>query len=299
MENLDLRVIKQEQPIIEINFEEIKNNLTESVKEYSSLVVTDDTLTICKTKQKELAGIRVKIDNYRKEVKKAMSKPIDEFEIKCKQLIGLVEEAEKPLKEGIQVFDDKKREEKRQIALTIMNAAIEQHGLKPKYAEQLTISDKYTNLGAKASEVREDVEQRVFILLGEQKKEEEMLEIIQDTIDNVNKGIKAQLSMADFQRMIDRGTSPKDVIAEVSSRGEAIRKAENPPPPEPVVEIPVVEIVIPIPTQEPVAEATKEPETLFAVELRVTGTKQQIRALGDYMKANNYTYAVVNQQKVE
>jgi hypothetical protein len=299
MENLDLRIIKQEQPIIEINFEEIKTNLTESVKEYGSLVVTDDTLPICKTKQKELAGIRIKIDNYRKEVKKAMSKPIDEFEIKCKQLIGLVEEAEKPLKEGIQVFDDKKREEKRQIALTIMNAAIEQHGLKPKYAEQLTISDKYTNLGAKASEVREDVEQRVFILLGEQKKEEEMLEIIQDTIDNVNKGIKAQLSMTDFQRMIDRGTSPKDVIAEVNSRGEAIRKAENPPPPEPVVEIPVVEIVIPIPTQEPTAEATKEPETLFVVELRVTGTKQQIRALGDYMKANNYTYAVVSQQKVE
>jgi hypothetical protein len=296
MNELDLRIIKQEQPIIEINFEEIKTNLTESVKEYGSLIVTDDTLPICKTKQKELAGIRIKIDNYRKEVKKAMSKPIDEFEIKCKQLIGLVEEAEKPLKEGIQVFDDKKREEKRQIALTIMNAAIEQHGLKPKYAEQLTISDKYTNLGAKASEVREDVEQRVFILLGEQKKEEEMLEIIQDTIDNVNKGIKAQLSMADFQRMIDRGTSPKDVIAEVNSRGEAIRKAENPPPPEPVVEK-VVEVAVPTP--EPAAEATKEPETLFAVELRVTGTKQQIRALGDYMKANNYTYAVVNQQKVE
>jgi hypothetical protein len=296
MENLDLRIIKQEQPIIEINFEEIKTNLTESVKEYGSLIVTDDTLPICKTKQKELAGIRIKIDNYRKEVKKAMSKPIDEFEIKCKQLIGLVEEAEKPLKEGIQVFDDKKREEKRQIALTIMNAAIEQHGLKPKYAEQLTISDKYTNLGAKASEVREDVEQRVFILLGEQKKEEEMLEIIQDTIDNVNKGIKAQLSMADFQRMIDRGTSPKDVIAEVNSRGEAIRKAENPPPPEPEVEK-VVEPIAPAP--EPTAEATKEPETLFAVELRVTGTKQQIRALGDYMKANNYTYAVVSQQKVE
>ena len=296
MENLDLKVIRQEQPVIEINFEEIKTNLKESVQEYSSLVVTDDTLPICKTKQKELAGIRIKIDNYRKEVKKAMSKPIDEFEAKCKQLISLVEEAEKPLKEGIQVFDDKKREEKRQIALNIIQAAIEHHGLKPKYSSQLTVSDKYTNLGAKASEVREDVEQRVFILLGEQKKEEEMLEIIQDTIDNVNKGIKAQLSMADFQRLIDRGISPKDIIAEVNSRGEAIRKAENPPPSEPVVEV-VVEIVAPTP--EPVAEATKEPETLFAVELRVTGTKQQIRALGDYMKANNYTYAVVNQQKVE
>jgi hypothetical protein len=295
---MDLRIIKQEQPIIEINFEEIKTNLQESIKEYGQIVVTDSTLPICKEKQRELAGIRIKIDNYRKEVKKAMSKPIDEFEMKCKQLIGYVEEAEKPLKEGIRVFDDKKREEKRQIALKIMNAAIEHHGLKPKYAEQLNVLDKYTNLTAKASEVREDVEQRVFILLGEQKKEEEMLEIIQDTIDNVNKTNKAQLSMADFQRLIDRGISPKDIIAEVNSRGEAIRKAENPPPPEPVVET-VAETVTPIPTPEPTAEAVKEPETLFAVELRVTGTKQQIKALGDYMKGNGYTYAVVNQQRVE
>jgi hypothetical protein len=291
MENLDLRIIKQEQPIIEINFEEIKTNLTESVKEYSSLIVTDDTLPICKTKQKELAGIRIKIDNYRKEVKKAMSKPIDEFETKCKQLIGLVEEAEKPLKEGIQVFDDKKREEKRQIALGIMKAAIEQHGLKPKYAEQLTVSDKYTNLGAKASEVREDVEQRVFILLGEQKKEEEILEIIQDTIDNINKTIKTPLSMADFQRLIDIGVSPKDIIAEVNKRAEKIREAEAPKP-EPAVQQ--------APESEPIKqEPPKENEPLYYVELRVTGTKLDISNLGQYLRGNGYTYSLIKQGKVE
>jgi vacuolar-type H+-ATPase subunit I/STV1 len=290
---MDLRVIRQEQPVIEINFDEIKNNLAESVKEYSGLIVTDDTLPICKAKQKELAGIRVKIDNYRKEVKKAMSKPIDEFESKCKQLIGLVEEAEKPLKEGIQVFDDKKREEKRQIAIGIIQAAIGQHGLKPKYAEQLSVLDKYTNLTAKASEVREDVEQRVFILLGEQKKEEEMLEIIQDTIDNANKTIKAQLSMSDFQRLIDRGISPKDIIAEVNSRAEQIRKAENPPPaPESTVQQAP-------PQPEPVKEATKEPDAMYFVELRVTGTKLDIGNLGQYLRGNGYTYNLVKQGKVE
>lgn len=290
MNELDLRVIKQEQPVIEINFEEIKSNLSESVKEYSGLIVTDDTLPICKAKQKELAGIRVKIDNYRKEVKKAMSKPIDEFEAKCKQLIGLVEEAEKPLKEGIQVFDDKKREEKRQIAIGIIQAAIEQHGLKPKYAEQLHVLDKYTNLTAKASDVREDVEQRVFILLGEQKKEEEMLEIIQDTIDTVNKTIKTPLSMADFQRLIDIGVSPKDIIAEVNKRAEKIREAEAPKPEPTVQQAP-----------EPIKEVapTNEPQQMYFVELRVTGTKLDIRNLGQYLKGNGYTYSLIKQGKVE
>jgi cell division septation protein DedD len=288
---MDLRVIRQEQPVIEINFDEIKNNLKESVQEYSNLVVTDTTLPMCKAKQKELAGIRIKIDNYRKEVKKEMSKPIDEFESKCKQLIGLVEEAEKPLKEGIQVFDDKKREEKRQIALSIIKAAIEHHGLKPKYAEQLSVLDKYTNLTSKASEVKEDVEQRVFILMGEQKKEEEMLEIIQDTIDTVNKTIKTPLSMADFQRLIDRGISPKDVIAEVNSRAEQIRKAENPPPEPTVQQAP--------PQPEPAKEVAKEPDAMYFVELRVTGTKLDIANLGQYLRGNGYTYSLIKQGRVE
>jgi hypothetical protein len=293
----ELTILKQELPIIETNFEEVKNSLIESIAEYKTLVVTEQTLPMCKTKQIELGRMEKEIENERLKIKKELLIPITAFEDKCKQLTGLINDVRKPLQEGIQVFDDKKREEKRKVAEGIIKATIEQHGLKPKYAEQLSVLDKYTNLTAKASEVREDVEQRAFILLGEQKKEEEMLEIIQDTIDNVNKGIKAQLSMADFQRLIDRGISPKDIIAEVNSRGESIRKAENPPP---AVEVVVESVVIaPAPTLEMAVEATKEPETLYVVELRVTGSKQQIRLLGDYMKANNYTYAVVKQEKVE
>ena len=38
------------------------------------------------------------------------------FEEQCKELIGLVEQVERPIKEGISVFDDEKRAEKRRQA---------------------------------------------------------------------------------------------------------------------------------------------------------------------------------------
>ena len=70
--------------------------------------------------QKELASLRIKIDTYRKDKKKSLSAPIVFFEEQCKELIALVEKAETPIKDGIKVFDDKKKDGKRDKAVSII-----------------------------------------------------------------------------------------------------------------------------------------------------------------------------------
>jgi ElaB/YqjD/DUF883 family membrane-anchored ribosome-binding protein len=90
--SMQLQVLKQELPVIEFNFDEIKAALTEKLTEYSNLVVTEETVPGCKSSQKELSTIRRKLDDYRKEVKKEVKKPIDAFEDQCKELIGMVED---------------------------------------------------------------------------------------------------------------------------------------------------------------------------------------------------------------
>lgn len=306
MSELELRVVKQEQPVIEINFEEVKKSLSASIEEYKALVVTEQTLPTCKAKQKELAGIRTKIDAERLRIKKEMSKPVDAFELECKELIKLVEATEQPLKDSIKVFDDKKRDEKRKTAEGIIQAAIEQHGLTEKYAKQLTVLDKYTLLGAKPSEVREDVEQRAFLLLEQQNKEKEMLEIIQGTIDNANKTIKAQMNMTDFQRLIDRGMSAKDVIAEINSRAEQIRIAENPPP-APVVE-PITQTYLynveSSPATRPEAqqeqkEGPGKDEKMYFAELRFVETWEGLDKLRKLLESNGYTYTKLKSGEVK
>lgn len=218
--------LSKQLPVINMNFEEVKASLTETIEKYKGILVTEEGLQDCKATQKDLAGIRIKIDNYRKEIKKEMSKPITTFEEQCKVLIKLVEDAEKPIKNGIAVFDTKKKEEKRQVALDIIAEAVKEHQLNEKYASQLNVLDKYMNLTAKANDVKKDVEQRVFLLLQEQTKEAEMLQIIKDTIENANKNIDAKLSIQDFQSLINLNASPVKIIAEINSRAERIKKAE-------------------------------------------------------------------------
>ncbi len=306
----ELKIISQALPVIDVNFEEVKKDLQEQLEQYKSLVVTEGSLNLCKANQKALAGLKGKVDTYRKDVKKTMSEPITVFESKCKELVSLIESAEQPLKDGIKVFDDKKREEKRSIALNIISEIVIKHGISPKYANQLTVLDKYTNLTAMESEVREDIEQRAFILLGEQKKELELLELIQDAIDTANKRIKRQLTFSEFQRYIDNGMSTKDVIQAINANADRIYEAENPPPvePEPTIEPitetylwksepqPVVEHSIEQPT--PVIKQPIQTDLTWVVTMKITATTSQFSLLKQFLLENKITYGVSNKELI-
>ena len=109
---MELLTTKEIKPVIEINYEDLKNELSSQLKKYENIVVTTDTLKDCKSTQKSLAGLKRKVDDYRKAKKKELSAPIIDFENQCKELVLMIESVEKPIKEGIAVFDDKKKEEK-------------------------------------------------------------------------------------------------------------------------------------------------------------------------------------------
>ena len=282
----DIKIVSESLPVIQINFEEIKTALSETLKKYKGIVVTEETLTGCKTTQKELAGVRIKIDTYRKDKKKELSKPIEAFESQCKELISLIEQSEQPIKEGIKTFDDVKREKKRNAAKELIKIVIEETELNEKYSERLDVLDKYCNLTAKDSEVKSDLEIRAMILKVEQDREIELIEIINDTIKAENERINTKLEFKDFARMVERGMKTSDILSEVKSRAEGVYRAENPPP--------KVE-----PKIEPQTEETKvEEQPMYSVTYRITGKKQELLRVSQFLKENRLPYEVVGQREV-
>lgn len=296
---LDFEIKREVLPVISVNFEEMKQALTSKMEEYKGIVVTEESLSACKADQKELAGIRNKIDTYRLDKKKELSKPITEFENQCKELIKLVEKAEQPIKEGIAIFDNKKREEKKQKALEIIQSTVQAHQLNEKYASKLTVLDKYLNLTASVKSIKEDIEQRAYFLVEEQAKEEELLQTIQTTIDNANKGIKTHITLNDVKYLINMNTPLPTIIDRINQMAEKIRLAEAPKE-EPVKELikepaPIVEKVTPIETKNINNCASKAvEEQLYFIELKVIGTKVETAQLGEYLRKNNYQYKVIN-----
>ncbi len=290
----DIKIINEVMPVIEVNFDEMKLALSETLKKYDGLVVTEDTLSGCKATQKDLAGVRTKIDTYRKEKKKSLSAPITEFENQCKELISLIEKAEKPIKDGIRVFDDKKRDAKRLEAQEIIKTVIEEQGLNEKYSVRLDVLEKYCNLTAKTSEVKTDVEQRAFVLKVEQDREQELLDIIKDAVDTENERLNKKLSLADFDRLIRAGATTKDILAEIKLRANNIYEAEHPAPKEETE--PITETYLwKAPAEEPQEEIKTAEEPQCYMEIRCVGTLKQLKQALELVRGNGVTCKVLNQ----
>ena len=282
-------------PVIKINYEDLENELDKNLEAYSGLIVTEETLAGCKNAQKELASLRTKVDAYRKDKKKELSAPITEFENQCKKLISKIEAVEAPIKEGIKVFDDMKREEKRVAAEAILDEVATKNGLNDKYRKQLTVIDKYMNLTATKKAVQEDAETRAFTLKVEQDREEERLNIIQSVIDSENQRISTKLDIGQFQSMINYGIATSEIIEEVKKRATKIYEAENKPqevPAEPKAEEPKA------PSPEP-DQAGPVVQKQYTATIRMIGTAEELRSVSGFIKAHGISYEVLEQKEVK
>ena len=297
---MDIEVREFQAPKLVINYEELKAELEKNLEEYKGLVVTEETLAGSKAAQKELASLRVKIDTYRKEKKKEVETPIKQFELQCKELVALVESVEKPIKDGIKVFDDKKREEKREKAAKLAEEVAAATGLNEKYAAKLDILDKYTNLTATTKAVKEDLETRAFALKVEQDREAERLSIIKSVLDSENERLKTKLSIELFQRDINSGTDTSIIIDAIKKQANVVYEAENkpvePPKEEQATNTPPTEekAVNEAQTQPQEAETTQQYKAVY----EVVGDYDTLHKVSDFLKANGIAYKVTSTVRV-
>lgn len=212
-------IVNTQLPVIKTNFEEVRESLIVNLEKYKGIVVTEENQKDCKAMQKELASLRNQIDTERKAIKKQVEAPIKKFDTDVKELVGIITEIEKPMKEGIKVFDDRRKEEKRKFADIKIFEICQKLNLEKKYADQLTVLDKYLNLSVSAKSVVEDIEQRAETLKQQQNMDKCKLELlkgsIESTLESVNETIKTPLKFTDFEKYIDMGWDAARIIREI------------------------------------------------------------------------------------
>lgn len=208
-----------------------------------------------------------------------------------------MESVESPIKDGIAVFDDETKKEKRKAAQDIIDKVVAKVGLTEKFANQLTVIDKYMNLSETVKNTTADIEQRAMTLKIEQDREDELLDIIKATIESENKRINQKLDIADVQRLIDLGSSTTDILAEVKRQADRIYQAENPPV---IEEVPVEEVEEIAPQEEPlpfdeVVETVITPtesEQIFILA-KISGDKETMQGVVDLMRENDLVVEII------
>lgn len=295
---MDFQIKEFQKPVIVTNYKEILQKLEEQLEDYKNLVVTEDTLPGCRNAQKELSKARRKINDYRKEKKKEAEKPIKEFEKQCKELIAKIEEVEKPIKDGLQIYADQRREEKRKEAEEIVESVALEYGLEDKFKEQLTVLEKYANLTASKKAVKEDVENRAFALKLAQDKEKDCLATLKTVLDSENSRLTAKMELEDFQHLIDSGFSTAIIIDEIKKRAARIYDQENAATEALERKQEEAKEKSSAPVPEPEVAESKVLEQQYSAVYKVIGSAEELKGVSAYLREHCITYSVMDQRKI-
>jgi hypothetical protein len=206
---MELQVIKQEQ-VFEWNFEEVMQELTEDIKNYTDLVVSETNLADMEKTQKKIANLRIRLQKFRLAVKKDLEKPYKLFEMDFNKLTELVETTEKPIKDQIQKYEDNRKEAKRNECQEIIISESLKLGLEEKFSSQIVIDEKWLNRGSKIKAITEEIQGRICWFLDIQKQEKEAetfkqqkIEMAKFMIESLSAGLVTPLTFQDIENKID------------------------------------------------------------------------------------------------
>lgn len=151
-------------PAINGNFEEIKTELTEQLKQFDLIVDTDSVKTAksMATKINKLSG---EIDKKRKQVVQELSAPIKEFEAMMKELKDLCQESRLNLLSQVKVYDDKRLDEVHILLTQELQNKYTHYGVEEEFKsvkiDDLIILSHLTQGGSLAKKARDIIDERV------------------------------------------------------------------------------------------------------------------------------------------
>jgi hypothetical protein len=235
------------------NFEEIKASVAGYMEKYIGLVVTDDNLRDMEAAQKECATVRVKLDSFRKEQKKIMELPIVKFENEVKELLELVKQAESPLKDQIQKYEDARIERRENEIQEFAKEQAGMRGLRDENFTQFVILPEWTRRTAKEASTNKAVIKTIDLLVEHQKNadeakllREQKTELIAKMCEIYSRTLKTTITPEDIVHLTKDATLPQipEIIMNAATKRmeletTAAAAVEVTPPPVTVPAIPI------------------------------------------------------------
>ena len=279
-----LEIIKKALPIIDVNFGAVKESLTAQLAKYEKIVVTEETLADCVSMQRELAGVRNKIDGMRLDIQREMKAPLDHFGGQMKELFQIVVDTEKPIKDGIAVFEEKRKAEKTEAINAKMDEA--KSDLSEKFADKLVFNAKWLNKGSTMSSIEADIESQVADLVAMQDAYKETVKAIREIAATDSEGLTTPIDPEPFIAKADRGEQLTSIIIEINAAAKSRKESEVAAV---EAEKKKKETIAPEPQKQASDNASTEPTTR-TVTIAVTATDEKLRALSDYLKENRIAF---------
>lgn len=220
------------------NYDELKQELTEKVEMYKTLVYTEEQIKEAKSDRASLNKLKSALNDERIRREKEYMQPFNEFKSKVAEIIKIIDEPIAMIDTQVKGYEEKKKEEKREKIIELFDSLDKPEWLK---LEQL-FQDKFLN----ASCSMKNVEQYFLDGIKEVNRNLETLSSLPEFGFEATEVYKSSLdinrAISEAQRMSQIAKAKAEREAQLKAQEEAKKaeefaKAMNPPvEPQPVEE---------------------------------------------------------------
>ena len=158
------------------NFEDVKNNLQAITEKYKGLVVTDQNQKDMEKTLREVVSLRTSIQKFEVNGKRKLRRPMDQFADACKELLKIVNEAERPLREQLDAYEAKRQEGVTKVILHKYEEMALDAGIREEF-RSCEILSKWMNKTAKLKDTYEDIARLVSEQATAQKQHDDLKEL--------------------------------------------------------------------------------------------------------------------------
>lgn len=196
--------ITNEPQTLKWNVEDVKKYLEAITEKYQGLIVTEENEPEMQKTLREIVSLRTRFGKFERKGKDLLRRPMNEFLNQCEVLSSVIADVEKPLRDQLQVYEDKRIEE--------LNASIEREielkaqaaGLFPEYLRDFQRSEKWLNKTQKYSSTLIDIDKEIERLLAVQKADQEREKMLAERESYITMAVELANSKLQSPLLISR-----------------------------------------------------------------------------------------------
>lgn len=259
--------------VIEFNYEELKKELADRLVKYQSATYDDSAISLAKKDRAALNNLKTAIEDRRKEIKKQCLEPYELFEMKIKDIVGMIDKPILQIDTQVKAYEQKVKDDKKAEIEKLFNDNIDDlEGIIGLYE---IFNPKWLNVTYSMRNISNEIDSSL-------KKVREDLTVInglQSEFDIELKNIYLNsMDLSEVLRKKAELEERKQRLEQMQAEKERAKLMQQSP-------IKTVETDI-----KTVAPAEMEMEQLYEVTFKVLGTREQISALKQFMIVNKIKY---------
>jgi len=181
-------------------FEELKEEALELSELIRSVVVNEETVKQSKKLLAEVNKSLKDLEDRRIAIKRLLMEPYQDFELKVKEIVGIVKEADQVVRDQVKALEEAERSEKQNVIMDLFSKRIKHYSFRDLFDFHDFFRSKHLNKSMSIDAV-----------------ENEIIEFL----ERIARDLKAIENMPDPEAVLSHYLEVKDIAAAITLHGQA------------------------------------------------------------------------------